>query len=122
METQIPISPCQNIPNLPKKSSKRNQNPSTYYNSITTDLKFQHERKMSSFKNPHIKKVDLLLLLLPSRGQNPLSYTIYSIMNLNTISLPSLVGKANKPMLKTPYHCMARVKQHSYECTSLDGW
>ncbi len=25
-------------------------------------------------------------------------------------------------MLKVWYHCMARVKQHSYKCTSLDGW
>jgi hypothetical protein len=37
---------------------------------------------MSSFKNPPIK-VDLL-----PRCQNPLSYYLYSIMNLNTISLP----------------------------------
>jgi len=28
-----------------KKSCKRNQNPSTYYNSISTDLKFQHKPK-----------------------------------------------------------------------------
>ncbi len=39
-----------------KKSSKRNQNPSRYYyNSIITNLKFQHKRKISSFKNPHIE-------------------------------------------------------------------
>jgi hypothetical protein len=43
METQIPISPCQNI--IFKKSSKRNQNPPRYYNSITTNLKFQHKPK-----------------------------------------------------------------------------
>jgi hypothetical protein len=55
--------------NLPKKSSKKTQNPSRYYNSIT-NLKFQHKPKLSSFKNPHIK-IDLLLL---PRGQNPLSY------------------------------------------------
>jgi hypothetical protein len=36
------ISPCKNI--IFKKSSKRNQNPSTYYNSIT-NLKFQHKPK-----------------------------------------------------------------------------
>jgi hypothetical protein len=65
-------------------------------NSIVTNLKFQTQAKISSFKNPHIK-IDLLLLLLlllslllPSRGQNPLSYYIYSIMNLDTISLPCL--------------------------------
>jgi len=36
------ISPCKNI--IFKKSSKRNQNPSLYYNSIT-NLKFQHKPK-----------------------------------------------------------------------------
>jgi hypothetical protein len=44
-----------------QKSSKRNQNPSRYYNSIT-NLKFPTQTKISSFKNPHIKR-DLLLLL-----------------------------------------------------------
>jgi hypothetical protein len=37
------ISPCKNIL-LFKKTSKRNQNPSTYYNSVT-NLKFQHKPK-----------------------------------------------------------------------------
>jgi hypothetical protein len=37
------ISPCNNI--IFKKSSKRNQTPSRYYNSIITDLKFQHKPK-----------------------------------------------------------------------------
>jgi len=60
------ISPCKNI--IFEKSSKRNQNPSRYYNSVT-DLKFQQEAKISSFKIPHIK-IDLLL----HRGQNPLIY------------------------------------------------
>jgi hypothetical protein len=36
------ISPSKNI--IFKKSSKRNQNPSRYYNSIT-NLKFQHKPK-----------------------------------------------------------------------------
>jgi hypothetical protein len=39
------ISPCKKVPNLQKKSSKRNQNPSRYYNSIITNLKFQHKPK-----------------------------------------------------------------------------
>ncbi len=52
------ISQCKNI--IFQKSSKRNQNPSRYYNSIITNLKFQHKPKISSFKNPHIK-IDLLL-------------------------------------------------------------
>jgi hypothetical protein len=51
-----------------KKSSKRNQNPSRYYNS-RTNLKFQHKPKYHLSNNPHIK-IDLLL----PRGQNPLSY------------------------------------------------
>jgi hypothetical protein len=50
--------------NLPKNPLKENQNPSRYYNSIITNLKFQHKPKISSFKNTHIK-IDLLLLLLP---------------------------------------------------------
>jgi hypothetical protein len=37
------ISPCNNI--IFKKISKRNQNPSRYYNSIITNLKFQHKPK-----------------------------------------------------------------------------
>jgi len=54
------ISPCKNI-NLQNKIKillkKRNQNPSRYYNSIRTNLKFQHKPKyLLSFKNPHIKK------------------------------------------------------------------
>ncbi len=46
--------------NLPKKSSKRNQNPSKYYyNSILTNLKFQQKPKTSSFKNP-LKETKIL--------------------------------------------------------------
>jgi hypothetical protein len=48
-----------------KKTSKRNQNPSRYYNNSVTNLKFEHKSKISSFKNPGIK-IDLL-----PRGQNP---------------------------------------------------
>jgi len=35
------ISPCKNI--ILNKSFKRNRNPSRYYNSIITNLKFQHQ-------------------------------------------------------------------------------
>jgi hypothetical protein len=62
------ISPCKNIIFI-KKISKRNQNPSRYYNSIT-NLKFQHKPKYHLSKNPHVT-IDLLLL---PRGQNPFSY------------------------------------------------
>jgi hypothetical protein len=37
------ISPCKNI--IFQKSTKRNQNPSRYYNSIITNLEFQHKPK-----------------------------------------------------------------------------
>ncbi len=53
------ISPCKNI--IFNKSSSRNQNPSRYYNSTITNLKFQLKPKLPSFKNPHITKIDLLL-------------------------------------------------------------
>ncbi len=54
METQI-FHHAKITPNLPKKSSKRNQNPSRYYNS-KPNLKFQHKpKKISAFKNPHMK-------------------------------------------------------------------
>jgi hypothetical protein len=43
------ISACKNI--IFKKSSKKNQNPSRYYNSITTNLKFQHKPKY------HVSKI-----------------------------------------------------------------
>jgi hypothetical protein len=43
------ISPCKNIL-IFKKSSKRSQNPSKYYNSIT-NLKFQHKPKC------HVSKI-----------------------------------------------------------------
>jgi hypothetical protein len=68
-----------------KNPLKKNQNPSRYHNSIT-NLKFHHKPKY------HLLKI---LKTLPT-GQNPLSYYIYSIMNLNTISLRALVAKANK--------------------------
>jgi hypothetical protein len=46
------ISPCKNI--IFKKCSERNQNPSEYYNSIITDLKFQHKPKY------HLSKILIL--------------------------------------------------------------
>jgi hypothetical protein len=68
------IWPCKNI--IFKKSSKRNHNPSRYYNYITKS-QVSRQAKISSFKNPHIK-IDPL-----PRGQNPSS--LHSIMNLNPI-------------------------------------
>jgi hypothetical protein len=52
------ISPCKNII-FKKKSSKRNKNPSTYYNKSQVST----QAKVSCFKkNPHIKKIDLLFV------------------------------------------------------------
>jgi hypothetical protein len=87
------ISPCKNIIFKKKpKSSKRNQYPSRYHNSIITNLKFQHKPKYHLFKNPHIIKIDLLLLL---PGGPKSIKLLYSIMNLNT-NILAFVGKANK--------------------------
>jgi len=48
--------------NLQKNPLKETQNPSRYYyNSIITNLKFQHKFKISSFKHLHIK-IDLLFI------------------------------------------------------------
>jgi hypothetical protein len=48
------------------KSFKRNQNPSRYYyyNSIITNLKFQHKPKLSSFKNPPIKIKPIITIII----------------------------------------------------------
>jgi hypothetical protein len=76
------ISPCKN--KIFKEPSKRIQNASRYYNSIT-NLKFQLE----PLKNPYIK-IDLL-----PKGQIPL----YSILNLNTISKAN--NRARKRTVKS---------------------
>ncbi len=41
--------------NLQKKSSKINQNPSRYKNSIINQSQVSTQAKISAFKNPHIK-------------------------------------------------------------------
>ncbi len=91
METQI-FSPWQNI--IFKKSSKRNQNPSRYYNSLT-NLKFQHKPKYNLSK-----------ILLKNRPitEGPKSLELlYSIKNLNTISLPSWTRPINRsPPFRSP--------------------
>jgi hypothetical protein len=82
--------PCKNI--IFKKSSKRNQNPSRYYNSIITNLKFQLHKPKYHYSKILIKKIDLLLLL--PRGQNPLSY--YILYNEYKHNFLALVGKSNE--------------------------
>jgi hypothetical protein len=76
-----------------KKSSKRNQNLSRYYyNSIITNLKFQHKPKISSFQKSSYKNRPIIYITL-----GPKSFKLlYSIMYLNTINILALVGKANK--------------------------
>ncbi len=74
-------------------SSKSNQNPSMYYNYVT-NLKFQHKPKYHLSNNPHTKIDLLLLLLLPSWGQNPLSY--YTRYNESKHNILALVGNTNK--------------------------
>ncbi len=78
------ISTCKNI--IFKKSSKRNQDPSSYHNSIT-DCKFQHKpifQKSSYESSRHIIY----------RGQNPLSY--YILCNESKHNFLAYKGKANK--------------------------
>jgi len=63
------ISPCKNNI-IFKKSSERNQNPSRYYNSIITNLKFQHKPKYiifqkSSYKNRPIDRQSLSPFYIP---------------------------------------------------------
>ncbi len=54
------ISPCKNI--TLKRCSKRNQNPSRYYNSVT-NLKFQTQAKRSSSKNPQYKNRPIIIII-----------------------------------------------------------
>jgi hypothetical protein len=71
MRTQIFHHP--KIQSSKKKSSTRNQNPSRYYNSIINQSQvFQHKAKI--YHVSKILKIKIDLLLLPSMGQNPLSY------------------------------------------------
>jgi hypothetical protein len=68
METQIFHHAKIQSSKNPLKETKIN--PSRYYNSIITNLKFSHKPKYHLSKNPHIK-IDLYYL----GGQNPLSYS-----------------------------------------------
>ncbi len=61
--------------NLQEKSSARNQNPSRYYNSIKTNLKFRQKIQniifqKSSYKNRPI----IIIIFLVGAYKNPLSY------------------------------------------------
>ncbi len=78
------------------QSSKRNQNPSRYYNSIT-NFKFQRKSQniifqKSSYKNRPIIIIIIIIITLGSKSLK----LLYSIMNPNTISFLAMIGKANK--------------------------
>jgi hypothetical protein len=69
--------------NLQKKTSKRNQNPSRYYNSIA-NLKVSNTSQNIIFQKSSYKNRPII-----TKGAKIPEATIYSIMNLNTtISLP----------------------------------
>jgi len=63
------ISPSRNI--IFQKSSKRNQIPSRYYNSIITNLKFQHKPKSIMFQKSSYKNRSITYI----GAKNPLSYS-----------------------------------------------
>jgi hypothetical protein len=84
------ISPCKNI--IFQKISERNQNPSRYYNFVT-NLKFQQKPKY------HISKILISKLNYYLGGKIP--KLLYSIMNLNTISLPTKVKPIGKMCSKS---------------------
>ncbi len=82
-----------------KKSSGRNQNPSTYYYSIT-NLKFEHKPKVSSSKKSSHK-------IRPIITQGPKYLKLlYFIVNLDTISLPTKgrPAKENPQKLQNKRH------------------
>ncbi len=76
METQIPISPCKNIHNLQQKNPLKKKEPKSFKileHSITNLSSFNITQNII-FQKSSDKKIDLLLLLLLHRAQNPLSY------------------------------------------------
>jgi hypothetical protein len=63
----LKFSTCKNII-FKKKSSKRNQNPSRYYyNSIITNLKFQHKPKNIIFKKSSYKNRPIIIYYLGAK-------------------------------------------------------
>jgi hypothetical protein len=76
--------------NLQKNPPKETKiNPSRYYNSINYSQVSTTQAKISSFKKPHKKKINLL-----PRSQNPLIATI--LYKESKHNILALVGKANK--------------------------
>jgi hypothetical protein len=67
--------------NLQKNPLKVTKYPSKYYNSIITNLKFQHKPKISSFKNPHIKNrpIIIIIIIIITRVTNSLKLLYYTL-------------------------------------------
>ncbi len=87
------ISPCKNII-FKKILRKKNQNPSRNQNSIT-NLKFQTQAKISSFKNPHIKNRPIIIIT-----QGPIKIPEATILyNESKHNILAMVGKAKKLIL-----------------------
>jgi hypothetical protein len=83
--------------NLQKKSSERNQNLSRYYynNSIIANLKFQHNPKYQSFKNPHIKIYRPIIIII-NLPRGPKSLKAIILYNESKHNILALADKANK--------------------------
>jgi hypothetical protein len=85
------ISPCENI--IVKKSSKTNQNPSTYHNFIT-NLKFQHKSKiLSSFKLSYYilyneSKHNILAFLVVGKANNKHTKKQFQLNSLSQKNIP----------------------------------
>jgi hypothetical protein len=104
METQI-FHHAKNI--IFKKSSKRNQNPSTYYNSIT-NLKFSHFKpkyhffQKSSYKNRPIRYL----------GGPKSIKLLYILYNESKHNILALIGKANKSTFLVAFHLSIEIQTH----------
>ncbi len=85
------ISPCQNI--IFKKSFKRNQKSSRYYyNSIITNLKFQHKPKIIIFQKSSYKNRPII-----TYGSKPLKL-LYSINESKHNILANKLGSQTHPL------------------------
>ncbi len=80
------IAPCKNI--IFQKPSKRNQNPTRrYYNSIITNLKFQHKPKTSSFKRSSHKNRPIIIIITYGSKSIKLLYSLYNESKHNILCL-----------------------------------
>ncbi len=92
-----------------KNPLKTNQNPSRYYNNSITNLKFQHKTKY------HLSKILIYKIEILPRGQNPLSYQVYSIYNESKHN----ISKANKSQIQSSLVSKQCVLHASFQNTLL---